>query len=143
MGVVLSFDEKFGAGQISEAVGDSTRTYFFHATKLLDGSRSVEVGALVCFRLHAGGNGRFEATEIAVLSDAWMSRCPVCNDALEGVSQNYEVCVTCGWEDDPVQFDDPTYAGGANESSLNDARIAWAAATRTSENSGDATTNGL
>ena len=30
----------------------------------------------------------------------------------------FEICSICYWEDDPVQFDDPFYAGGANTSSL-------------------------
>jgi hypothetical protein len=39
---------------------------------------------------------------------------PCCGD--------YSICPVCGWEDDPVQFDDPTYPGGANRLSLNMAR---------------------
>lgn len=31
----------------------------------------------------------------------------------------YIICPHCGWEDDPVQFKDPNFAGGANELSLN------------------------
>ena len=34
----------------------------------------------------------------------------------------YEICAICGWEDDPVQFDDPDYRGGANGPSLNEWR---------------------
>jgi hypothetical protein len=34
----------------------------------------------------------------------------------------YELCPVCYWEDDGVQFADPTYAGGANEPSLEQAR---------------------
>jgi hypothetical protein len=32
------------------------------------------------------------------------------------------VCPVCFWEDDALQFDDPTFAGGANEMSLISAR---------------------
>jgi Cysteine-rich CPCC len=35
---------------------------------------------------------------------------------------SYEICPNCGWEDDLVQLQDPDYAGGANGSSLRDAR---------------------
>ena len=35
----------------------------------------------------------------------------------------YTVCSVCFWEDDPVQADDPKYAGGANEMSLEEARV--------------------
>lgn len=34
----------------------------------------------------------------------------------------YDVCPVCYWEDDPIQFADPDYAGGANEGSLNEDR---------------------
>jgi hypothetical protein len=34
----------------------------------------------------------------------------------------YQICPVCYWEDDPVQFADPTYAGGANQVSLLEAR---------------------
>ena len=34
----------------------------------------------------------------------------------------YELCPVCYREDDGVQFEDPTYAGGANEPSLEQAR---------------------
>ena len=34
----------------------------------------------------------------------------------------FEICPICFWEDDNVQFDDPDYAGGANNVSLNIAK---------------------
>ncbi len=34
----------------------------------------------------------------------------------------YAICPVCYWEDDPVQFNDPDYVGGANKVSLNQAR---------------------
>jgi len=34
----------------------------------------------------------------------------------------FEVCNACGWEDDEIQFEDPDFAGGANELSLNQAK---------------------
>jgi hypothetical protein len=35
---------------------------------------------------------------------------------------SYELCPVCYWEDDGIQFEDPTYEGGANKESLNAAR---------------------
>jgi len=35
---------------------------------------------------------------------------------------SYEICPVCFWEDDPVQNDDPSFAGGANAACLADAR---------------------
>jgi hypothetical protein len=37
----------------------------------------------------------------------------------------FEICPLCGWQDDPVQNEDPDYAGGANDMSLNDYRRKW------------------
>ena len=39
---------------------------------------------------------------------------------------SYEVCENCGWEDDPMQFDNPNFAGGANRVSLATARENYA-----------------
>ena len=36
--------------------------------------------------------------------------------------RSWAVCPICYREDDPVQFDDPGYAGGANKVSLDQAR---------------------
>jgi Cysteine-rich CPCC len=38
----------------------------------------------------------------------------------------YDICNECGWEDDPVQFNDPEYRGGANSESLREARENYA-----------------
>jgi hypothetical protein len=35
---------------------------------------------------------------------------------------SYEICPVCFWEDDPVQGRDPSFAGGANKPSLNEAQ---------------------
>ena len=46
--------------------------------------------------------------------------CPCCGEGLVEGEHLYDVCEVCGWEDDPVQFDDPDYRGGANYMSLNE-----------------------
>ena len=53
--------------------------------------------------------------------------CPCCGSLTldEEPPGTYEICPVCGWEDDPVQFDDPDYAGGANTMSLNEAKKAY------------------
>lgn len=50
--------------------------------------------------------------------------CPCCRYRTlpEAPPGTYAICPVCGWEDDPVQFDDPGYSGGANRMSLADAR---------------------
>ena len=53
------------------------------------------------------------------------SLCPCCGESYVDGEHNYDVCEICFWEDDPVQFSDPDYRGGANEMSLNEARAAW------------------
>ena len=37
-------------------------------------------------------------------------------------TQEYDICLTCGWEYDPVQNDKPDRKGGANSDSLNEHR---------------------
>ena len=51
-------------------------------------------------------------------------KCPCCenNTLYEKPPGTFEICPICNWEDDVVQYNDPTYAGGANEMCLNDAR---------------------
>lgn len=51
--------------------------------------------------------------------------CPCCSflTLSEEPSGTFEICPVCGWEDDNVQFDDPDFDGGANEPSLNEAKV--------------------
>ncbi|HEX2209262.1 MAG TPA: CPCC family cysteine-rich protein [Longimicrobium sp.] len=53
--------------------------------------------------------------------------CPCCSfrTLAEEERGGYEICGVCGWEDDPVQLNDPDYRGGANQESLNEARAAF------------------
>jgi hypothetical protein len=51
--------------------------------------------------------------------------CPCCGSKTLSEIEAYEVCDICNWEDDPVQRNDPDYEGGANDLSLNQARMAW------------------
>jgi hypothetical protein len=50
--------------------------------------------------------------------------CPCCGYKTleEEPSGTYEICKICYWEDDPVQFNDHDYEGGANEVSLRQAQ---------------------
>lgn len=50
--------------------------------------------------------------------------CPCCGQVTlaEPPPGTYEICDECGWEDDPVQFCDIDYRGGANPESLREAR---------------------
>lgn len=49
--------------------------------------------------------------------------CPCCGfRALSEEPGSYDVCRVCGWEDDPLQYEQPFLEGGANEPSLHDAR---------------------
>ena len=50
--------------------------------------------------------------------------CPCCGFLTleEQPPGTYEICPVCYWEDDGVQFNDPSYSGGANKISLNDAK---------------------
>ncbi len=59
-GTVIAFDEERGLGELD---AEGTR-YAFHCTALIDGTRSIEVGAAVTFGLRPGGMGQWEATAI-------------------------------------------------------------------------------
>ena len=50
--------------------------------------------------------------------------CPVCG---KHELLLYDVCDGCGWENDPLQHDEPDLRGGANRMSLNEAKAAYAA----------------
>lgn len=62
------------------------------------------------------------------VSGAWRFRCPCCEQATlaEPPPDTFDICGACGWEDDGLQFFDPSYRGGANAESLEEARARWA-----------------
>lgn len=51
-------------------------------------------------------------------------KCPCCKNRtlLEEPPGTYQVCPICKWEDDELQYYNPDYKGGANKTSLNEAR---------------------
>lgn len=51
--------------------------------------------------------------------------CPVCGKYKFPYDASYDICPICGWEDDPVQGDDPNEENCANRMSLNQARKAY------------------
>jgi hypothetical protein len=52
--------------------------------------------------------------------------CPVCGVySMPSEEDSYHICEVCGWEDDGIQNDDPTYPGGANELCLKDYKNQW------------------
>lgn len=61
-----------------------------------------------------------EAARIATMKYT----CPCCGYKTldEEPPGTYEICAICFWEDDPIQFDDPDYEGGANRPSLKTAQ---------------------
>lgn len=63
-GTIAEFEEPVGLGVLREI--DGTR-HSFHCTAIADGSRNIQVGAEVIFRLVAARAGRREATDIVML----------------------------------------------------------------------------
>ena len=53
-GAVTAFDDHVGAGTITAADG---ATWWFHCTRIADGSRSIAVGAEVAFEIAPGPTG--------------------------------------------------------------------------------------
>jgi cold shock CspA family protein len=60
-GTVLEFDDPKGYGTIRAADGSE---YFFHCTRIADGTRTIEPGAAVTFTVVPGHHGRYEAADI-------------------------------------------------------------------------------
>ena len=52
-------------------------------------------------------------------------KCPVCGKYTFDRENDFDICDTCGWENDGVQYGDHNYAGGANDLSVNEARIEY------------------
>jgi cold shock CspA family protein len=126
LGTVYAFSSELGLGQI---LATDERRFGFHATQLADGTRTIEVGASVAFDLAPGRGGLYEAVRVTRIrptasGSSGSFPCPVCGAHVDGDARDYEICAACGWEDDPVQFDDPSWSG-ANRISLNEARIQW------------------
>jgi cold shock CspA family protein len=63
-GRVTSFDPRRGLGTLTDDTGTS---YGFHATAIADGSRRIEVGQTVMFRVAPGHRGRYEARSLVAL----------------------------------------------------------------------------
>jgi Cysteine-rich CPCC len=118
--VVTDFDPVVGLGTVETDQGDRLA---FHATALTDGTRTIGVGALVSVTQRIAPGGVYEASEVTLREASFP--CPVCRRAVPGMPRSYEICPSCDWEDDPVQFDDPASSGGANGSSLDEARARW------------------
>lgn len=61
-GTVTEFDEPRGLGTLRD---DATAVEVpFHCTAIADGSRRIEVGAVVSYHLVAGHRGRYEARDL-------------------------------------------------------------------------------
>ena len=64
-GTVLTFDEPRGWGEL---VTEDGRTLPFHCTQIVDGTRTIEVGASVEHDVRPGGLGRWEAGQVVKLA---------------------------------------------------------------------------
>ena len=121
VGEVVSFDGHEGQGRL---LADDQHTYSFHCTQIVGGARTIAVGSVVRFDLVAGHRGRWEASQLRSAEDN-VFFCAVCASPVPGQRGEYDICEVCGWEDDPVQTDDSSCAGGANVLSLDEARALW------------------
>lgn len=65
-GVVSSFDADVGLGTV-EAEG---RRWLFHCTAISDGTRVIDIGAIVDFAQSFGGPGRWEAFDLVTVGGA-------------------------------------------------------------------------
>ncbi len=114
-GRVASFGALEGAGTVT----DDGTTWPFHCTQISSGARTIAVGSEVEFDVAAGLPGVWEAVDIRACGGLFL--CPVCAASVPGEPGSYDICGSCGWEDDPVQRDDSD-ACGANTITLREAR---------------------
>ena len=61
-----------------------------------------------------------ESKQEKVYDENWDPKiiCPICGKYR--FNDEYDICPYCHWENDPIQFADPNYVGGANKKSLNE-----------------------
>ncbi|MCL2362929.1 MAG: hypothetical protein FWC73_14105 [Defluviitaleaceae bacterium] len=52
-----------------------------------------------------------------------MASCPVCNKY--NFEEDFDLCPICLWQHDRIQENEPHFAGGANDLSLNQFRAEW------------------
>jgi cold shock CspA family protein len=64
LGSVIEFDDDRGTGTVA---ADDGASYFFHCTAIADGSRTIEAGTPVQFRVVAGHLGRWEAADVDLI----------------------------------------------------------------------------
>ena len=64
-GTVVAFDEHAGLGTIQS---EDSLEFLFHCTRLVDGSRRIEVGVEVRFEVVAGHLGKWEAAGIETVA---------------------------------------------------------------------------
>jgi cold shock CspA family protein len=64
-GTVTGFDERRGLGQVTT---DDGAVHEFHCTQIVDGTRTIAVGAAVEFEIVPGQLGRWEAAQITKLA---------------------------------------------------------------------------
>lgn len=67
LGRVASFDAARGLGSVVDDVGSG---YDFHATAIADGSRRIDIGAVVSFTLVPGHRGVFEARSLTKIAES-------------------------------------------------------------------------
>jgi hypothetical protein len=78
------------------------------------GGISADPARVACVLSIARRNGH----DLGMTAEGYRCWCcgqPVLREEPRGT---YEICANCGWEDDPVQLQDPDYAGGANGLSI-------------------------
>lgn len=54
-----------------------------------------------------------------------MAECMCCGEDMIEERGSFEICETCGWEDDPLQSADPYLTGGANFYCLKEYQTIW------------------
>ncbi len=66
-GQVVQFDQHVGLGAISVADAQYGESLPFHCVSIADGSRNIDIGVQVSFKVAWHPRGRFEAVDISLI----------------------------------------------------------------------------
>ena len=107
---------------------DSEAEHIMEVLKKKDHPGRYEIESILCDEFDRSFGIEHDREEFFELSYAIKTGnthpCPVCKK-IYFYGDEYDICPVCGWEDDRVQYNDLSYAGGANHLSAKQAGLEY------------------
>ena len=107
---------------------DGEAERIFDALKEKKVPHRYEIADIICGEFDRSFDTKHEADDFSYLAYAIKTGnthpCPVCRKTYF-FGFEYDICPECGWEDDELQYNDLTYAGGANILSAKQAGVEY------------------